>query len=151
VPACLRSCVHASHTPHTHKHTHTHTHTYIYKVKGGRYTLAEVSLAVWHGVVASGAVAQDFMPGTQFAGFTSTTVQILTQQPLCLLVETNPFDFGLTLDKLVLADGWEEHKPTVPTEGAAPVYRHAKSGSLGLPPHALTHTYTHTHTHTHML
>jgi hypothetical protein len=52
-------------------------------VKGGRYTLAEVSLAVWHGVVASGAVAQEFMPGTQFACFIGTTVQILTQQPLC--------------------------------------------------------------------
>ena len=78
------------------------------KVKGGGYSLAQLAAALWHGVMASGALAHDLAPAL------------------------NPFEFGLTLDKAVLATGWEE----VPgAAGKEAVYKNIKTGKLSEPAH----------------
>lgn len=85
------------------------------EVKPDIYTLPGLSMALWHSVLASGIVDRDSLP------------------------DGNPFDFGLTLDKLILAEGWEANASlqdsSVPSSAkqAAITYRHPKSGKTSDP------------------
>ena len=84
------------------------------EIRPGTYTLAALAAALWHAVLASGVVDPEGV------------------------LETNPFDFGLTLDKSIAAEGWgavplQDSPAASAAESPSIMYRQALSGKRSEP------------------